>query len=106
MILGLFCLWGLVETATIIRPVTVFAGADDLRAIHWIKERTPPEGRFLINVTPWEWNLYRGTDGGWWITPLTGRWTSLPPLIYGFGEKEVIEEVNRRAVRTLAYQAR
>jgi hypothetical protein len=101
MILGLFCLWGLVETATIIRPVTVFAGADDLRAIHWVKEKTPPESRFLINVTPWEWNLYRGTDGGWWITPLTGRWTSLPTLFYGFGEEELIEEVNRRAVKTL-----
>jgi len=101
MILGLFCLWGLVETAKIIRPVTVFAGTDDLQAIRWIKEKTPPEGRFLINVTPWEWNLYRGTDGGWWITPLTGRWTSLPTLFYGFGEKEWIEEVNRRAVKTL-----
>jgi len=101
MILGLFCLWGLVETAVIIRPVTVLAGTDDLQAIRWIKEKTPPEGRFLINVTPWEWNLYRGTDGGWWITPLTGRWTSLPPLFYGFGEKKLIEEVNRRAVETL-----
>jgi hypothetical protein len=101
LILGLFCLWGLLETAAIIRPVTVFAGADDLRAIRWVKEKTPPEGRFLINVTPWEWNLYRGMDGGWWITPLTGRWTSLPPLIYGFGEKGLIEEVNRRAAETL-----
>ncbi len=101
MILGLFCLWGLLETAMIIRPVTVLAEANDLQAIRWIKEKTPSEGRFLINVTPWEWNLYRGTDGGWWITPLTGRWTSLPPLLYGFGEKELIEEVNRRAVLTL-----
>jgi len=84
MILGLFCLWGLVETAKIIRPVTVFAGRDDLQAIRWIKEKTPPEGRFLINVTPWEWNLYRGTDGGWWITPLTGRWTSLPSSFLRF----------------------
>ncbi len=101
LILGLFCLWGLVETASIIRPDTIFAGRDDLRAIRWIKEKTPPESRFLIGVTPWEWNLYRGTDGGWWITPLTGRWTSLPPLIYGFGKKELIEEVNRRAAETL-----
>jgi hypothetical protein len=101
MILVLFCLWGLVETAVIIRPVTVFAGADDHRTIRWIKENTPPESRFLVNVTPWEWTLYRGTDGGWWITPLTGRWTSLPPLFYGFGEKELIQEVNRRAAITL-----
>ncbi len=100
MILLLFCLWGLVETAVIIRPVTVFAGADDHRAIRWIKEKTPPESRFLINATPWEWTLYRGTDGGWWITPLTGRWTSLPPLFYGFGEKKLIQEVNRRAAIT------
>jgi hypothetical protein len=101
IILGSFCLWGLVETAVIIRPITILAGMDDLRAVRWVKEKTPLESRFLIDVTPWEWDLYRGTDGGWWITPLTGRWTSLPSLFYTFGEKELVEEVNRRAVRTL-----
>ena len=101
VILGFFCSWGLRETATIIRPVTVIAGAEDLRAIHWIKENTPPAARFLINPTPWEWGLYRGADGGWWITPLSGRWTSLPPLFYAFGGKALIAEVNRRAAKTL-----
>ena len=101
VMLVFFCWWALMETATIIRPVTVFAGPEDLLALRWIKEKTPPDARFLINGTHWEWNLYRGTDGGWWITPLTGRWTSLPTLFYGFGEKELIEEVNRRAVKTL-----
>ena len=106
VVLGSLCWWGLMETATIIRPVTVLAGPEDLRALRWIKEKTPPQARFLINGTHWEWNLYRGTDGGWWITPLTGRWTSLPTLFYGFGGKDLIEEVNRRVLRTLTYPAR
>jgi hypothetical protein len=74
----------------------------DHRSGHWIREKTSPQARFLINGTPWEWNLYRGTDGGWWITPLTGRWTSLPTLFYGFGARDLIEEVNARVRKTLA----
>ena len=100
VLLGVFCWWGLMETGSIIRPARVLAGAEVSVLSTRSREETCPRPA-LINGTLWEWNLYRGTDGGWWITPLTGRWTSLPTLFYGFGGKDLIEKVNRRALRLL-----
>jgi hypothetical protein len=94
-------IWGLKETRFIIKPETILAGADDRQAIRWIEEHTPAGARFLIRPVPWEWGLYRGLDGGYWITSLTGRWTSLPPIFYGFGSRELINTINQRAKQTL-----
>ena len=93
-------IWGIRETRWIIKPETVLADVDDRRAIHWIQDHTPETARFLINGTPWEWGIYRGVDGGWWITPLTGRWSSLPPIYYGFGGREMVDRIKARAERT------
>ncbi|NJO05360.1 MAG: hypothetical protein HC876_07460, partial [Chloroflexaceae bacterium] len=50
-----------------------------MTALEWIEQNTAPTSQFLINTTGWFSHVDRGTDGGWWITPLTGRSTSLPP---------------------------
>jgi hypothetical protein len=95
--------WGLRETGTIINPSTVLADSADLQAVRWIGAHTPQQSRFFINVTPWQYGLYRGVDGGWWITPLTGRETVLPPALYSAGAEEYIRKVNSLAegARTL-----
>jgi hypothetical protein len=94
-------IWGLKETRFIIKPETILAGADDRQALRWIEAHTPAGARFLIRPVPWEWGLYRGLDGGYWITSLTGRWTSLPPIFYGYGTREMIHTINQRAKQTL-----
>lgn len=94
-------IWGLKETRFIIKPETILAGADDRQALRWIEEHTPAGARFLIRPVPWEWRLYRGLDGGYWITSLTGRWTSLPPIFYGFSSRETKNAINQRAKQTL-----
>jgi hypothetical protein len=94
-----FLLWGLVGTWNLIKPETILADRADLQAINWIKGNIPKEARFLINVTSWAWGTYRGVDGGAWITPLTGRWTSLPPIFYGFGGRAYASEINQLAAR-------
>jgi hypothetical protein len=56
----------------------------DLRAFAWIQANTPPAGTFLVNAFPAYGNsLIAGSDGGWWLPLLTGRASTLPPLIYG-----------------------
>jgi hypothetical protein len=94
-------IWGLKETRFIIKPETILAGPDDLRAIRWLEKNTPVRARFLIRAVPWEWGIYRGLDGGYWITPLTGRWSSLPPIFYGFGGREMVSRMAQRAEQTL-----
>ena len=95
---ALFC-WGLWETESIIKPETVLADQADLQALRWIEKNIAPEARFLINGTPWAWGIYRGVDGGMWIQPLTGRWTILPPIFYGFGGRAYASKINQLAAR-------
>ncbi len=89
--------WGIQETHSIINPGTILATPADVLAIRWIKDNTSPEARFLINVTFWQGNTYRGVDGGWWILPLTGRQTLLPPVVYNWGDREYTEHINSLA---------
>ncbi len=56
----------------------------DAAAMEWIREQTPPDARFLVNMFPAYGNsLVVGSDGGWWIPLLTQRQTTLPPITYG-----------------------
>lgn len=86
--------WGIFETRTVINSATILATRDDLEAINWIDSNTPPGARFGINVTHWQYGSYRGVDGGWWITPLAARMTTLPNGLYGMGDSEYIDQVN------------
>jgi hypothetical protein len=88
----------------VVNPVTNLARTADLPALDWAAEHTPRDARFLINATPWLNGVYRGTDAGWWLTPLAGRWTSTPPAIYGYGTKEYIAEVTRRSATVASLQ--
>ncbi|MEW6718695.1 MAG: hypothetical protein AB1345_14495 [Chloroflexota bacterium] len=86
-LLTIFTLWGGWESRSMLKPVTIFATQEDLSALNWINHNLPQEARFFINVAPWQYHVYRGVDGGWWITPLTGRHTLIPPLVYNQGSK-------------------
>ncbi len=81
-------LWGIWETADIVNPVTVLANSADVKALKWINENMQPSARFFINSTPWQGALLRGTDGGYWIMPYTGRFTVVLPVAYAFGNSD------------------
>lgn len=86
--------WGVWDTRDILNPATILASEADLDAIHWIEANTPPNARFFINVTHWQYGIYRGVDGGWWIDLLTGRETILPPVMYALGTSEYYNQIN------------
>jgi hypothetical protein len=88
---------GVWQTRSIVNQSTVLATEADLRAIEWISHNTPTNARFLISVNHWQYGIYRGSDGGWWITPLSGRETILPPALYPLGAPGYVEQVNNRA---------
>ncbi len=70
---------------TILNPNNVLALKADRTAMAWIDGETPPDGDFLINPRLWQAGVYIGSDGGYWITPLTGRRTTVPPALYPLG---------------------
>lgn len=92
-IIGLTLTWGINSTRTIINPATVLASEGDMQALRWIDDHIPEDAVFFINVVYWQNRSYRGVDGGWWITPLTGRATLLPPAIHITGDIQAVEKV-------------
>ena len=63
---------------------TSLLGPGDFAAIEWIRANTAPDARFLVNSFPaYGGTLAAGSDAGWWLPLLAGRWASLPPLTYG-----------------------
>jgi len=55
----------------------------DLRAARWITNNIPSQAGFLVNSTfAYNGSAIVGTDGGWWLSYLTDRRSSLPPLPY------------------------
>lgn len=55
----------------------------DLRAFDWIRENTPADAHFQVNVgLAYDGRTAVGTDAGWWLPYFTGRTSTLPPLPY------------------------
>lgn len=95
-------LWGAQQQRNIVNPITVLATADDRVAMRWIGEHTPTDARFLINAAPWLPTIERGNDGGWWITPLTGRWTSTPPVLITYGDPTALRVARQLSQQVIA----
>lgn len=96
-------LWGGRETREITNPATILATQAEVNALDWIAENTPADATFFINVAFWQSGSYRGVDGGWWIMPLTGRQTFLPPALYLFGAQEYAQDINALAARAAQF---
>ena len=76
--------WSVPLSSDIVNSVTVLTTQDDLDALDWVKDNTPPDARFFINTSHWLNNVYRGVDGGGWLLPYSGRWALVPTVFYSF----------------------
>ncbi len=93
--------WGIVPAAVVILGLGVWGGygllrqninpgasalltRPDVRAMEWIRANTEPEEQILINsFFAYGDSVIVGSDGGWWISLLTKRGITVPPLNYG-----------------------
>jgi len=99
-VIVLVSLYGAWSSVNVVNPVTVLVTEADLRAYDWIKTEVPEDAVFLLNTRPWQLGIYMGTDGGWWIPLLTGRKTTMPPVLYTMGSDDYVGNVNRIAELT------
>lgn len=67
----------------IINPITILVREADLPAMDWIAENIPQDKVIAINPFNWGYGLYAGNDGGYWLSPLAGRISLPPPVLYG-----------------------
>jgi hypothetical protein len=83
--------WGSWQTRLVINPVTILADQADKQALDWIDQFISEDARFLTNTTIWQYQTYRGVDGGYWIIPQTGRFALALPGLYGYAESNEVE---------------
>ncbi len=76
----------------------------DIRAATWIKDNLPEDATLLVNsFFAYGGSTVVGSDAGWWLPLLTGKQTSLPPMLYGTEQTpdpNYVQYVN--SLRTLA----
>jgi hypothetical protein len=76
---------GAKQLINILNPITIISRNADIPAIEWVENNIPMNETIVINPFAWGYGLYAGSDGGFWISPLSGRSTLPPPVLYGLG---------------------
>ncbi|MHB1133015.1 MAG: DUF6541 family protein [Chloroflexota bacterium] len=88
-----------VGLADLVNPDCVLATQADVAALRWVDAATPPQAAFLVNARYWQHGAYVGTDGGYWISPLAGRRTSTPPVLYNQAQAPTVARINDLAAQ-------
>lgn len=77
-------LWGGWGMANMLDTRYILVTPADQRAMAWIQDNTPEDSRFLVNYFfAFGGRFVVGSDGGWWLSYLTGRESNVPPILYG-----------------------
>jgi hypothetical protein len=86
---------------TILNPVTLLFRESDRPALAWIAGNVPAEETILINPFNWGYGVYAGSDGGYWISALSGHKTMPPPVLYGMGDAEETRRISAYAGKVI-----
>ncbi len=78
--LALAALFGIRSQVAVLNETTLLVRPADLPALTWLAGHTPPEARVAHSAWAWLRSTWAGSDGGSWITPLTGRRSTTPPV--------------------------
>ncbi len=98
-LLGALLFFGIHKQITILNDKTILAHRDDLPALEWVAQNTPPSARFVVGSWLWLGGTWAGQDAGSWLVPLTGRYSSTPPAdyIYNIPLHEEVSAFNEAA---------
>ncbi len=93
---GIICLilLGVYGSVGIVNPVTTLFNHEDQDAIAWINQNTDANDVVLINSFLWS-GRYVPSDGGGWISPLTGRSTVFPSSWREFADIQAMIDVEK-----------
>jgi hypothetical protein len=99
-------IWGATLRVKQIEPFRQLMTVDDEKAMVWIKENTPEDAVFAVNLEPWIPNIAIGTDGGYWIMYYTGRKTTAGTMLSGFGTELNLQKEQAEASLPLYNETR
>mgnify|MGYP000055982801 CR=1 FL=1 len=87
-------------------PACALATKDDVLALAWLRDHTGSDAFVLANARLWQMPMYAGTEGGYWVVPLAGRRSTIPPLVYDHARPSDTERIRRDGAYIEATQAR
>ena len=94
---------GAKQLINILNPITIISRNADIPAIEWVENNIPMNETIVINPFAWGYGLYAGSDGGYWISPLSGRSTLPPPVLYGLGpSSQQIKDQSKQVINLSA----
>ena len=98
-------IWGMQSVRpSMLNQSTLTGSPAERAAIDWIATNTPADARFLVNTTFWMPDAYRGVDAGWWLLPLTGRWTTTPPVLFIYGDPDYVRDTQALTMTLADYR--
>ena len=77
-------LYGANQQINVLNDDTILVWPDDLALLERVEQTLPADA--LVAVNGWLWlqpGNWAGRDGGYWLLPLTGRDSTMPPIGYG-----------------------
>ena len=89
---ALLSLWGAGSLLRIIDPGAAYVLPQDMGAVAWVQEHTPPDALFMVNTYAFEFapEYVIGSDAGGWLPVLARRRVVTAPMTYPI-ERSMIE---------------
>ncbi|MCP4427346.1 MAG: hypothetical protein GY803_22900 [Chloroflexi bacterium] len=99
-VLTALLLFGTRQQISILNPQTLLAGSSDLEGLVWMEEHLAETAVFAVNSWKWLGETWAAGDGGAWISPLTGRQATAPPIDHVYNRHLFlsVREFNETAV--------
>jgi hypothetical protein len=82
----------------ILNPGTILLRQADIPALKWAATNLPTNTTVAINPFLWGYGIYAGSDGGFWLTPISGVRTMPPPVLSSMGGIEENSKISQKII--------
>jgi len=97
-LMSIIAIFGLTARQSVPSLCCQLASKHDIETMGWIDKSVSPSSTVGIAAIQWENGQAVGVDGGYWIKALIGKKTTLPSLLYGFGDAHAQAATTKRAI--------
>lgn len=98
VLVAIIAIFGLTARQSVPSLCCQLASEYDIGTIRWVNKVIPSSSIIGIAAVQWEDGQAVGVDGGYWIKALIDRKTTLPSLLYGFGNAHTQAATTKRAI--------
>ena len=91
--------FGWQQQITLLNETTLLAQPADEAGLSWVRANLPMEATIAHGSWDWLNGVWAGSDGGAWLLPVTGRFSTTPPIDHYYNRvlRKQVQEFNRQA---------